>query len=339
MLKTKLSIAIMLVAALSLLPAPAAYAAGTTGSFTAGATPTVDSIEIFSEQACTNVVTAMDPQTEYWARVEVSIGSNQLSKLQTVQVTLFYDASGTHTPVPSSGNVHTCAILTWTNGGSPEWNMDAGVTSTWQLDTSAGGCEKPTLTGSSGYFKFAFIPGTVATMSTGSADWDAQGKATRNPSQIGTLLLTGKDMNFYGEVSVTGTVDWGEVPLGLTYEDAANPELITNVNYIANSTYNQEIKSSATWTGPTDNVTLDETVPAGDPPGGAGEFALKADDTATLGTAVVVKATTSTVINASGTITEEAGNNVGTNNLWLSLSTSGITAETYTGNIFYEISH
>jgi len=65
-LKTRLSIAIALVAALSLLLTPAAYAAeGTTqGSFGAASQPpTVESIDIWDNIGCTGpAVTSMTPQ-------------------------------------------------------------------------------------------------------------------------------------------------------------------------------------------------------------------------------------------------------------------------------------
>jgi hypothetical protein len=200
-----------------------------------------------------------------------------------------------------------------------------------------GGCVQPALTGTSGDWKFAFKPGTVARMNTGSAEWDAEAKATRNPSQIGYNHVYGKDMNFYSEVSVLGSVDWGEVDLGLKFEDAPpNSQPVSKVNYIANGDYNQEIKSSDTWTGVTDNVTLDND---GNNPPADGMFALKAKIDSTLTGAVVVKASTSSVLDNTPDITEEAGDDVFTNNLWLSLSETGIEPETYTGAIYYEIAN
>jgi hypothetical protein len=277
----------------------------------------------------------MDPQSEYWVKVHVSLGSNQLSQLETVQVTLWYDADGIPGPVPITGNVHDCAILICTVGAIPAWSIDRGTSTTWEI--VGGDSVQPDLDGPSGSWKFAFIPGTVARMNTGSAEWDAEAKAIRNPAQIGYNHVYGKDMNFYSEVSVTGSVDWGEVDLGLKFEDAPpNSQPVSKVNYIANGDYNQEIQSSATWTGGTETVTLDETEPGTNPPNDPGKFALMADDDDTLTGAVIVK-TTSSAIDATGTITEEAGDDVTTNNLWLSLSASGIAPVTYSGTIYYEI--
>jgi hypothetical protein len=346
MLKTKLSTAIVLVAVLSLLLVPAAYAAQTTGQFSAKSTPpTIGAIGVYSNSGCTVFVTSsagMTPQTEYWAKVRVT-SKNKLSYLATVQATIYYDSGGTH-PAPGGANTQTCAILTWHADGAPStWtiNPTGGYpTTTWTIETAD--CVPPAdLSVKTDSWIFAFKPGKVATQSTGTADWDAEGKATnKKPETSAPLNYNAMAMNFFSEVAVTGTVDWGQVDLGLTYEiNPPNPKVVGNVNYIANGNYNENIKSSATWTGGTETVTLDETVPAGNPPSADSMFALKADDTATLGSAVVVKASSATAIDITGTITFEPGDNVATNNLWLSLSAAGIAPETYTGQIFYEITN
>jgi hypothetical protein len=342
MLKTKLSTAILVVAVLSLLLAPAVHAAQTSGSFTAtGSKPTVDDIKVYSDSGLSVLVTktpGMDPWIgEYWAKVTVT-SKSKLSNLSTVQATIYYDSAGTHGNPVGGGNTQTLAILTWNSSGTT-WTIDSGSPTTWSLVTA--GCVAPSdLSVKTDYWVFDFKPGKVATQTTGSADWDAQGLATNKQSTPSDPLnYNAMGMNFYSEVAVTGTVDWGDVALGLTFETepTPNPQSIGNVNYIANGNYDENIKSSATWTGGTETVALDRS--GGDPPGADGQFALKADDTATLASAVVVRDDTATAIDNTGTITGEGGDDVTTNNLWLSLSAAGIAPATYTGAIYYEVSN
>lgn len=340
MLKTKLSTAILLVAVLSLLLVPSAYAATTSGSFTASAVkPVVDSIGVFSDSSCStpvNMSAGMTPQQEYWAKLTVTC-NNKLSYLDTVQATIYYDSAGTHGAPSGGGNTQTLAVFTWHSSGTT-WTIDSGSPSTWTIETAD--CVAPALTGKQGDWKFAFKPGKVAHQGITSTDWDAQGLATsKKPETSDPKYYTAMAMYFYGEVAITGSVAWNPATLGMKYADAPNSQVVSNVNYLANGNYNENIKSSATWIGSSMNVTLDETVPGGNPPATDSQFALMADDTATLASAVVVKATSATAIDNTGTITTESGDGVTTNNLWLSLSAAGIAPETYTGQIFYEIAN
>jgi hypothetical protein len=140
-------------------------------------------------------------------------------------------------------------------------------------------------------------------------------------------------MNWYGEITVnTPSVDWGEVPLGLKFNDAPNPKTVS-IKYIANGDYYEDIRSED-WAGVGETVTLDET--GVDPPALPGMFALKADDTSVLGTAISVTGNYNHVNDTRG-LTIEDGVTVNTNSLWLSLSATGILPETYTGAIYYQI--
>jgi len=339
MLRTKLSIAIALVAALALL-VPAAYAdeGTTTGSFGAASKPPeVTAIEIYTDSGCTIVANFMDPLTTYYAKLTVT-SHNKLKHLDEVQATIFYNATGAdNMTAPGTGDTHDCAILTCTVGPPASWAIDSGAPTTWQI--TPGSCSQPAdLNTTTGDWIFAFIPGKVARENVAPADWDAQGKATNKQSQSGEAYVRDKDMNFYGEITVTtASVDWGDVPLGLTFENATyNPETNININYIANGDYSENIKSSDNWTGAVslDVVTLDIT--GGNPPAADSQFALKGNDTSDNTTAIVV--TNSYLsIDATGQITAEAGDDVNTNTLWLSISAAGIVPDTYSGSIYYEI--
>jgi len=348
MFKTKFYTAIALVAALSLLLTPAAYAAeGTTqGSFGAASQPpTVDFIEIFSDSGCTVVANSMDPLTQYWCKVTVS-SPNKLKHLNEVKTTLFYNNSGNPNMVaPGSADTQTCAILTCSIGGPPGYIQTFSITpigggTTWVLGT----CTAPAnLNVTTGDWIFAFTPGKVAHEATGAAlpgpdEWNAQGLATNRNSQTGELYLRDKLMNCYSEIAVTGSVNWGDVPLGLTFEDAVyNPRPASDnisINYIANGDYASDIKSTD-WTSGGETVLLDET--GGDPPTNPGEFALLASWHNVGSDNVTVQEAIYTSMYELGTITSEAGITFSNNRLWLSLSATGILPGTYSGTIWYQV--
>jgi PKD repeat protein len=300
------------------------------------AAPTVDAIEIYDSPSLNNPVSLsnpMSPLATYYAKVSIT-SNDKLNYLQTVQVIIFYNSSGSdNMTAPTSSNTQTCAILTWT-AASDNWTIaPSGGGTTWSLLNSS--CSHPSdLTGTTGDWIFAFKPGKVATENTGAADWDAQGKATNKSSLSGVLYVRHKGMNWYGEITVSTTsVAWGSVPLGLKFGDAPNPKTPINITYIANGNYYQDIKSD-NWTSGGETVALDTN--GGNPPSGTGQFALKAN-------AISDNTTWRTVtrgynhINSSGTITSEAGNTVTTNTLWLSLSPAGILPGNYTGTIYYQI--
>jgi PKD repeat protein len=297
--------------------------------------PTITDVEIYTDQAYNNPATSMTPQTPYFAKVSIT-SNNNLSYLQTVQVTLFYN-DGSHPDAPTSGNTQTCAIFTCAVGPPANWTYDFGSppspTTTWQLVSLQ--CSQPAnLNVPTGYWIFAFRPGKVATESITPAHWDVQGKAINKSSQSGDLYRRDKAMNWYGEITINSPPpDWGEVPLGLKFQDAPNPKTVST-NYIANGDYYEDIMSSDNWTGSGQTVMLDIS---GSDPAPAGTFALKADNTLNYGDSHVVGSTQYLHINAGGTLTTEAGVPVDTNGLWLSIGEADINPATYSGAIYYQI--
>jgi len=291
--------------------------------------PTVTELEIYEDPGCTTIADSMTPQFTYYARLSVTL-SNNLEHLQTVQVTLFYNETGADDmTAPTSGNTQTCAILTCGVGSTPTWTISSGAPTSWTIET--GGCFQPPLNTTSGAWIFAFKPGKVATENIGVADWDAQGKAIRNPTQTGERYVRNKDMNWYGEITVnTPSVDWGEVPLGLKFEDTPNPEAVS-IKYIANGNYYEDIRSED-WVGGSETVTLS----TGDPPTNPGEFALMANDINEPSSAITVTSSYNHINDTRG-LTTEAGVTITNNSLWLSLSEVGIAPVIYGGNIYYQI--
>jgi hypothetical protein len=281
------------------------------------AAPTVGTIAISPS--------SMTPQ-EQWTNITVPVTDNDtLADVNEVHVEVFYDSAGNDPSAPGTANVQTCAILIWTRGGSPEWDI-APASTTWAIN--AVGCSNGTDSLTTDNWVFSFKVGKVATQSPGTDDWDIYAKATDSVSQTGDNYLRDVEMNWYGEITVeTSTVSWGIVSPGCSNETSP----VMNITYICNGNYAEQIKTSQNWTSASGNVTLNTT---GSP--GTGEFSLKADDDDTLADAVQVLSASYTTFN-TGTQTTEAGNAENNNHLWLSLGSSGITYDTYSGTFYFGI--
>ena len=326
--------AVGLVFSFAMIPGPvrAAQGGSASGQFQVGnVAPTVTSVELWTTGGSPATTNDMTPQVEYNIKVGVSDG-NMLGDLSTITIRIFYDADGSYSPGNEAGaaNTQTRAILTWTNGGGP-WSIDPSASTTWSLET--GNCVQPSLTSGSGVFQFHFKPGKVASETTTPAKWHIYVMADDGAA---TASATDQNinMNWLGEITVnTGNVDWGSLAPGTNFGGASSSQTGISVNYISNGAYDEQIASSANWTGASSQAALDAT-------GGCAntnQFSLKADDTNTLGSAILVKASpTYDVIDDTGTQTGESGDTVTTNTLWLKLS-SIFSSETYNGTIYYKI--
>lgn len=326
--RTLVSIAAALLLSFALVPT-VALANGeetTTGSFTVqNAAPDVTAVELYSNAGCTTVAYTMDPQITYYLKVGVTDHST-LADITEIEAKIYYDSAGTD-PDESFfdiGEPHTLAILTWTD--TPSWDIDAGTVTSWDLVT--GSCVAPSdMSASSGDWIFAFKPGKVARESITPADWDIHARATDDDAETDGMYCLDKGMNWYGEIkAITPTVGFGSVTMGCI--DVISTGAVS-VTYISNGAYDARVKSAASWGG-SSTVILNV---GGSP--GPGEFSMKADDDPTLAGAVQVTTTYTTF--DSGTITGESGNTETANYLWLSLGSSGIPDETYSGTIYYSI--
>lgn len=279
--------------------------------------------------------TSMTPQTQYSVTV-VASHANKLSELSTLVLKVWYDSDGGIPPVgeydAATANTQTCAIITYTVS-TGTFAIQPSASTTWVLGTceafTAGEKAAPT-----GDCIFRFNPGKVATETTGSANWQVAAKATASTTTGFSYDTTpGAAMNWYGEISLPSpsSVNWGEVDPGTDFGDPTKQGAIS-ITYIANGDYDQKVRSTATWTGaPSGTATLDATGNCANPD----QFALKADDTDVLGTAVQVLLAGNT-IDATGTQTVEAGDTVASNALWLKLA-DVFHVDTYTGTITYII--
>lgn len=313
----------------------AATSGSASGQFTtANANPSVSAVAIYETDRVTGV-TAMNPQTEYALKVTAS-DANTLADLGNVTVTIFWDHDGDDDAgdVPTSGNTSSCAIIRCEVGGlNGSWTISPnGGGTTWVLYSA--NCTQPTLTASSGDFWFNFSPGKI---SEESNDWDVYAKADDNGGTPGTRYDSSDyDINWYGEITVnTGSVTWGSTAPGTDF-GAGTLQGDISATYKSNGAYDEKVASSATWTGvPAGTATFDSSGNCTN----SNEFSLKADDTATLGSAVLVgKSPVYTAIDESGVRTVEAGDTAANNTLWLKLSTP-FTDAVYSGTVYFQIAN
>jgi hypothetical protein len=335
-MRTMVSIAVVMALLVALVPTVALAAEDSAGgSFTLGnAAP--ENVTVALTDTGDVAATAMDPQVEYKVKVTVT-DNNTLDDLDTITVTIFYDADGIYAAldVPSVGSTQSAAILTWTNATPNTWTIDAvSGGGTWSVvDIN---CAEPTLTESSGTFEFHFKPGKVATETIAPAKWHIYAKADDGGGTPGSNTKQNLTMNWYGEVTIDlTTIDFGSVALGVVDDPSPN-FVLTN---IANGNYKLNLKADSTWTGGSTAWQLSlDTI---DENPGDTELALEADDDATEADAQLV--TDAYVLfvghGSDAGPTDEDGDDVSTNTLWLSLGSTGIVADAYSGTIYYQISN
>ena len=308
---------------------------GATGTFANNNTPTITSVQLWNISGPAEV-TAMTPQVVYDVRVKVT-DADGLTDLTTIVVKIYYDDATEGTTEAEydgkTANTQTCAIITWTQA-TDLFSIDPSASTTWGF--TEGDCVTGTADSVTA-FQFKFTVGKVATEATGGIadDWQIAAKVTDDSAETAWAAdAEGSTMAWYGEITVpTATADWGTVNPGMDFaEDGSSEEALgVAINYISNGAYDEKVKSSTVWTGASYNGTL-ATDGVTDV---AQEFALKADDTGTLASAVVVDATGAT-IDESGTLTAEAGDDAAANALWLKLA-STFSKDTYSGTITYII--
>jgi hypothetical protein len=316
---------------LALIPVTSFAAEDTaSGTFSNNNAPSIDYVKLYDTGGEPAEVSAMTPQVEYDARVKVTDADGK-TDLTTIVVKVWHDANG-GTPTSgefdaiSAGDAQTAIIVTWTEGGT--FVLTEETDSTWALGTGVAPADL------SGEFQFKFTVGKVATETDTANGWQIAAEVTDDSAQTDwDYDAQGSTMAWYGAIDVPDltTVDWGTVNPGMDWaEDGSSEEALgVAVTYISNGAYDEKVKSSDTWTGGGETATLSADA------GSANEFALKADDTDVLASAVVVDASGVT-IDDTGVLTEEIGLSGGTNTLWLKLNAT-FTKAVYSGTITYII--
>lgn len=306
-----------------------AMAAGDTsgGSFEMeNSQPTITSVDLYAYTHDGSPLSAMDPTVEYGVKI-VAGDANTLDDLRLITVVI--NESGY---TAGSDNVQKQATYTWTcaNGigtGAGTWALVGPGSTTWALMTA--NCTEPAMVEASaatGTWYLNFKPAKTAE----EASWgiNVTVRDQQVDSDKGTEYpLT---MNFYSEITTfTDSFDFSTVALGSTTKE----ELSSNV--IANGGYLLQSKTEVQWGGNTYYVDIVGSSPE------AYEVQLvnNATDTSEASSAVSAHATTYGSIYGytSGLdITVEAGVSKPVF-LWLTLPSTGIHKDTYTGTYYYQI--
>jgi hypothetical protein len=320
----------------SLVPVALAAEDAVPGSFTpANVAPTVTTLEIYSDNACTTVAHNFAPQSWYYAKLTAGDG-NTIDDIDHIDVELYYDVAGSNISAPGVGNMQTCGILTWQKAGDL-WTIDAGGSTTWEI--LAANCTRPANMGAaSGDWVFVVKPGKVATESPGADQWDVYSIAVDSCTANGTRYNydnNNRNMLWYGEVSTSDTANFGTVQNDSGFADNTNEIDNIAVNYIANGDYDQRVKSDASWWNA--GHTLEAPYDATGACNNQNEFSLMAYDSDVFGSAVQVD-TVGVSIDATGTQTDEDGDDILTNTLWLRIALI-FSNDTYSGNIVYIIAN
>jgi hypothetical protein len=330
-----LLLAIVLVV-MTTLPVFSATTGSITGTFSINAPPSVTTVTLTD--------TAMTPQSSYTVTVDVS-DPDSIDDVTQLVLKVWHDTDNA-TISESEFNAATAdaqeaAVFTWTKNGqsaAPPVLTPGGTT--WSLDSYTVPSNVPHFNGASFQWSFTFTVGKVATETTGSDSWQIGAVVTDSASSTDfNYDATDASMNWYGEISgLSGvSVDWGTITSGIDFGDAgAQQAVAATVNYLANGAYNEKVKSSGTWAGSSYTANLDSGGTTNNP-SVDNEFAIKANNTATLSSAALVD-TTGVVIDTSGTQTTESGDSATANNLWIKLD-STFDADTYDGTITYIIAN
>lgn len=210
-------------------------------------TNTSEAMEVYSDADLTIPVTTMTPQVEYYVKAVVG-DANTLADLSTVEVILKYYAGGS----TGSGDIHTDTGSTQTEivltcsdagSGSPTWTFDGGSGSSGSIVSLD--CSQPTTSATSGTYKFAFIPGKVASQSAGgvlaNAGFALYGYVENSGTEAASIWYSDassnvkKGINWYGETAVnSSTVTWTDMAPGTDFGGTGSAKTDLSVDYVSN---------------------------------------------------------------------------------------------------------
>jgi len=278
----------------------------------------------------------MTPQSETTINVTVT-DADGFADIASVVLKLYWDADTTAATQGAefealAVNAETVAGITWTSAGGFE--LDEEASSTWAIGVSTE-CSTPTDDDLANPFVFVIKPSKVATeaANTGTACWQISVLVTDDQDATGYGSDTSRAaMNWYGDITVnTANANFGILVPGTDFFTATVGSI--SMKYISNGDYDEQVKvATDAFTG----VTVDVVDPWAC--SGSNEIAFKADDDDTSAGAVGVTAAGAT-IDDLGDITEETGDTVAINSLWLKIGSTWTAYGTKTGNIYFVIAN
>lgn len=250
---------IIVLALLLVLPALALAEDNVTGKFGIAHAPVVENIEVYTDEACTEVATSLTPQQTYYIKIDVS-DADGIDTVVGLEVRLWYDVDGKITesimmdssqiPYPDKGFVFSCYSLNGTiyipfNKGS--WDVGEAViepqsetTASYTIPVTIGKLAMETTTEED-----AWMIGVYAKDELDTPEDPFQGEAYYKNGDI-----DGLPMNWYGEILVEENteVDWGDIPGGIKYShDKSRQGLTGKISYLSNGTYGEQVKAAEEW--------------------------------------------------------------------------------------------
>ena len=351
MVMNRLSIptTLLLCALLMVTPVAAAAEGPVSSSFSTTVSPVTNGI-IVLEAGTDIAVSGMTPQHSYDIKIAIT-DNDGLGNLSTVRVKLWYDPTGnqasrTEFDAQTSPANTSYQEITWDRATNTVSSSNLANSSwTFPLYVVPSNTVLENAQNTSFDFVFTVKVGKVASQTYNAARWHVAVLTTDSANYEFYRAYTdngkpGLFMNWYGEVSPDSvTIDWGSVPLGLSFDDPAAEKSLgqfTRVKYISNGLYTTGIKASKTWiTTSANSLALAENTFS------ENTFAIKA-----WYEVLATPSTSGTLLRADGNnadmalgqaATDEAGTEFGNNRLYLALASKITNPGKYIGTIYYTI--
>lgn len=259
--------------------------------------------------------TSWDPTSQYSVTVPVE-DQDKMKDVSLVVLTIVRDGyAGAADPTSK-------VVLRWTRVGNSQ-NGDLAIDGAgsgsypWSLDN----VDVPPAGQTAGEWVLHFTVGDVAREGLWhvSASVTSGGQVANN----GPIDVT---VNWYGRIKVnTPSVAWGQLNGGSSDNASGN----VSVSYVANGDYRVAMNASGTWNGLDGNsaTLISSGAPTGTQIALHGNVIGDRASAQQLGTAAVT-------VDNTGIATDQSGNTVETNKLWLDLG-GGFAKDTYNGTITF----
>lgn len=234
---------------------------------------------------------SLSPNSSVTAQVTVN-NPDTIGDLNSIQFFFYYDTtvatpSGALTlDLDSATNASgTQFLAAWSHTSEAIEVVSNGDDSSWSITAFTAPSISADYESLSFTFEFEFTVSKVANF-TESEDWYFGTVMTdgRNSLESGvdgdaitdkglvigtgsssTVSPSGFDMNFYGEIILgQTTLSWPSVEAGDSFASASNSAVVSGTKYIANNTYETNIKSPDSWDAVITQEVVDELLAGGD---------------------------------------------------------------------------
>lgn len=235
------------------------------------------------------VVSEIIPAREFDVIVDVNVSGGAIKNLRDVEIKLWYDEDGNNYNeedfnARTQASITSCAIISWTYDGDNEITveMKSSENSSWELDQESS--KLPSIEflqnedNSEFEFKFRIKIGKIARETIGDARWQIGVMVTNEDDGKGYEYIKNNQeegvlMDWYGEVvGLPESVDWGNIPLGINFDEPEAKVTAAGIKFISNGTFDYGVKISSPW------VSEDDDEVTGSPNAeDENEFAIRVD--------------------------------------------------------------